>query len=146
MCMMLIFKKINSFVMFGIGGMWSVTIHLPMYFWQAAENLLISLGALAVEQVPRPLSRRGRRKPPDVVSRITPLGRAMACFPVSPRYAKMLSLGHQQGLLPYVVAAVAALSVQEVFVEFHKSSEDVSTMPFCLPDMIMNITGNKSLI
>lgn len=99
-----------------------------MYFWQAAENLLISLGALAVEQVPRPLSRRGRRKPPDVVSRITPLGRAMACFPVSPRYAKMLSLGHQQGLLPYVVAAVAALSVQEVFVEFHKSSEDVSTI------------------
>lgn len=50
----------------------------------------------------------------------------MACFPVSPRYAKMLSLGHQQGLLPYVVAVVAALSVQEVFVEFHKSSEDKS--------------------
>lgn len=98
-----------------------------IYLWQAAENLLISLGALAVEQVPRPLSRRGRRKPPDVVSRITPLGRAMACFPVSPRYAKMLSLGHQQGLLPYVVAVVAALSVQEVFIEFHKSSEDVST-------------------
>nr|XP_011412430.2 probable ATP-dependent RNA helicase DHX37 [Crassostrea gigas] len=93
---------------------------------KAAENLLISLGALAVEQVPRPLSRRGRRKPPDVVSRITPLGRAMACFPVSPRYAKMLSLGHQQGLLPYVVAVVAALSVQEVFIEFHKSSEDKS--------------------
>lgn len=98
-----------------------------IYHWQAAENLLISLGALAVEQVQRPLSRRGRRKPPDRVSRITPLGRAMACFPVSPRYAKMLSLGHQQGLLPYVVAVVAALSVQEVFVEFHKSSEDVST-------------------
>lgn len=108
-----------------------------------------------MEQVQRPFSRRGRRKPPDVVSRITPLGRAMACFPVSPRYAKMLSLGHQQGLLPYVVAVVAALSVQEVFVEFHKSSEDVSihctswckvnSTPLCLPDLIMDITGNKSL-
>lgn len=126
-----------------------------IYHWQAAENLLISLGALAVEQVQRQLSRRGRRKPPDVVSRITPLGRAMACFPVSPRYAKMLFLGHQQGLLPYVVAVVAALSVQEVFVEFHKSSEDVSihctswcevnSTHFCLPDLIMDITGNKSL-
>ena len=93
-------------------------------FYQAAESLLVSLGALAVENVPRPLSRRGKRKPQDSVSRITPLGRAMACFPVSPRYAKMLSLGHQQGLLPYVVAMVAALSVQEVFVEFHKSPTD----------------------
>ena len=40
----------------------------------------------------------------------------MACFPVSPRYGKMLSLGHQHDLLPYVVAIVAALSVQEVLV------------------------------
>jgi hypothetical protein len=36
----------------------------------------------------------------------------------------MLSLGHQQQLLPYVVAIVAALSVQEVFVEFHQASTD----------------------
>jgi hypothetical protein len=31
----------------------------------------------------------------------------------------MLSLGHQHQLLPYVVAMVAALSVQEVFTETH---------------------------
>lgn len=32
MYMMLIFKKINSFVLFGIGGTWSVTIHLSYTF------------------------------------------------------------------------------------------------------------------
>jgi len=41
----------------------------------------------------------------------------MSQFPIAPRYAKMLTLGHQHNLLPYVVTAVAALSVQEVFVE-----------------------------
>lgn len=48
---------------------------------------------------------------------ITELGRTMSQFPIAPRYAKMLTLGHQHGLLPYVVTVVAALSVQEVFVE-----------------------------
>jgi len=41
----------------------------------------------------------------------------MSQFPIAPRYAKMLTLGHQHDLLPYVVTLVAALSVQEVFVE-----------------------------
>ena len=55
---------------------------------------------------------------------ITPLGKAMACFPVSPRYAKMLALAHQHNLLPYVVAVVSALSVQELFVELYSSTCD----------------------
>lgn len=54
------------------------------------------------------------------ITKITPLGKVMACFPVSPRYAKMLALGHQHDLLSYVVAIVAGLSVQEVFVEIQK--------------------------
>ena len=64
-------------------------------------------------------------------SKITSLGRAMACFPVSPRYGKMLSMGHQHDLLPYVVAVVAALSVQELFVGAHSAkpdSEEVRTV------------------
>ena len=54
----------------------------------------------------------------------------MAAFPVAPRYGKMLSLGHQHDLLPYVVAIVAALSVQELFSEINSlptSEEEVST-------------------
>lgn len=37
----------------------------------------------------------------------------MAAFPVAPRFAKMLCLSQQHNLLPYTVAIVAALSVQE---------------------------------
>lgn len=43
------------------------------------------------------------------------MGRAMASFPVSPRYAKMLALGKQQDCLPYVIAVVAAMTVREIF-------------------------------
>lgn len=50
-------------------------------------------------------------------SYITPLGRAMAAFPLAPRYGKMLALSHQHNLLPYTVAIVAALTVQEVLIE-----------------------------
>ena len=56
--------------------------------------------------------------------RISPLGRAMASFPVSPRYGKMLSLGHQHSLLPYVITIVAALSVQELFEEIRAAPGD----------------------
>jgi len=41
----------------------------------------------------------------------------MVRFPIAPRYAKMLALGHQHNLLPYVVTMVAALSVPELFID-----------------------------
>ncbi|KAM9742943.1 putative ATP-dependent RNA helicase DHX37 [Menidia menidia] len=78
----------------------------------AAEELLISLGALSAP--PRTGSvkemQRARLSCP-----VTPLGRAMASFPVAPRYAKMLALGKQQDCLPYVIAMVAAMTVREIF-------------------------------
>lgn len=51
---------------------------------------------------------------------ITPLGRAMASFPVAPRYAKMLALGKQQDCLSYVIAVVAAMTVRELFEELDR--------------------------
>ena len=51
------------------------------------------------------------------LSRITSLGKAMAAFPLAPRYGKMLALSHQHNLLPYTVALVAALTVPEVLTE-----------------------------
>ncbi|XP_008191976.1 probable ATP-dependent RNA helicase kurz [Tribolium castaneum] len=50
-------------------------------------------------------------------SQVTPLGRAIAKFPVLPRFGKMLALSHQQDLLPYTICMVAALSVQEVLLD-----------------------------
>jgi ATP-dependent RNA helicase DHX37/DHR1 len=55
----------------------------------------------------------GVRTKEDAVPRITKLGKTISYFPVAPRYAKMLVLGKQGGCMPYVVAIVAALSVQD---------------------------------
>lgn len=78
----------------------------------AAEKLLISLGA--VQEPPQTGSvkemERARLSCP-----ITPLGKAMASFPVAPRYAKMLALGKQQDCLPYIITVVAAMTVREIF-------------------------------
>ncbi|KYQ50329.1 putative ATP-dependent RNA helicase kurz [Trachymyrmex zeteki] len=50
-------------------------------------------------------------------TKVTPLGRSIAAFPVSPRYGKMLALSHQHNLSKYTICMVAALSVQEVLIE-----------------------------
>ena len=55
---------------------------------------------------------------------ITALGRAMACFPVSARYSKMISLAQQHDLLPYVIAIVAALSVPELLIKVDRVAND----------------------
>ncbi|XP_075889419.1 putative ATP-dependent RNA helicase DHX37 isoform X2 [Nelusetta ayraudi] len=78
----------------------------------AAEELLISLGAL---QEPPRTGRVKQMARARLSCPITPLGKAMASFPVSPRYAKMLALGKQQDCLPYVIAVVAAMTVRELF-------------------------------
>lgn len=76
----------------------------------AAERLLVSLGAL------RPNPGSGdRNKKADPTYVITELGRTMAQFPVAPRYARMLAATDKKDLLPYVIIAVAALSVDELF-------------------------------
>ncbi|THH11168.1 hypothetical protein EW145_g835 [Phellinidium pouzarii] len=75
-----------------------------------AEELLIHLGALA------PASAIPRIPTGPVDGPITDLGRAMALFPLSPRFAKMLVSGQQHGCLPYVIAIVAALSVGDPFI------------------------------
>lgn len=74
---------------------------------QSAEKLLMNLGALEEKKTVKG----------NVNVVITPLGRAMAKFPVSPRYAKMLCLGHQEGCMEYVIAMVSALTVKEIFAD-----------------------------
>eukprot|EP01104_Vermistella_antarctica_P020896 TRINITY_DN914_c1_g1_i2.p1 TRINITY_DN914_c1_g1~~TRINITY_DN914_c1_g1_i2.p1 ORF type:complete len:612 (-),score=136.78 TRINITY_DN914_c1_g1_i2:2-1837(-) len=67
----------------------------------AALKSLVHLGALDAADKPH--------------HRITDLGRTMSHFPVAPRFAKMLILGRQGGCLPFVVAMVAALAVDNPF-------------------------------
>lgn len=72
---------------------------------KTAETRLGILGALAFPIVD------------GIVSEVTPLGQAIARFPLLPRFGKMLALSHQFNLLPYTICLVAALSVQEVLLE-----------------------------
>ncbi|XP_053480856.1 probable ATP-dependent RNA helicase DHX37 isoform X1 [Ictalurus furcatus] len=92
----------------------------------SAEQLLISLGAL--EEPPRQ-GRMVDMERARLSCPITPLGRAMAAFPVAPRYAKMLALGRQQGCMPYIITVVAAMTVREIFAELDRpaSSEEESS-------------------
>ncbi|KAM3611065.1 uncharacterized protein V6R79_012970 [Siganus canaliculatus] len=89
----------------------------------AAEQLLVSLGALKEPPCTGSVKEMQRAR---LSCPITPLGRAMASFPVAPRYAKMLALGKQQDCLPYVIAVVAAMTVREIFEDLDRpaGSED----------------------
>jgi hypothetical protein len=79
-----------------------------------AEQLLSHLGALEAPTNTRMIN--GAQQVGSAGGRITDLGKAMAAYPVSPRFAKMLSIGSQHGCLPYVIAIVACLSVGDPFI------------------------------
>lgn len=64
-----------------------------------AEKLLQYLGALTSE------------------GQATELGHRMSLYPLSPRYSKMIQIGHQHGCMPYVIALVSALAVGELFIQ-----------------------------
>lgn len=67
---------------------------------EVAEQLLVQLNALDSQ---------------SKTKTITELGRRMSAFPINPRYSKMLVIAQENPeLLPYVIALVAALSVNEV--------------------------------
>ncbi len=63
-----------------------------------AEKLLTYLGAVSSE------------------GKITSVGRELSHYPLSPRFSKMLTIGHQHGCMPYTVALVAALASPELFI------------------------------
>lgn len=46
---------------------------------------------------------------------ITPVGKTMSIFPLSPRFARILLVGHLHDCLPYTIALVSGLTVAEVF-------------------------------
>ncbi|GKT84771.1 LOW QUALITY PROTEIN: DEAH-box RNA helicase [Colletotrichum tofieldiae] len=68
-----------------------------------AEKLLTYLSAIAPE------------------GQITKIGSTMSIFPLSPRFARILLVGHQHDCLPYTIMMVAALSAAEIFVPEHQA-------------------------
>ncbi|KAI8446144.1 P-loop containing nucleoside triphosphate hydrolase protein [Phakopsora pachyrhizi] len=95
---------------------------------QKAELSLSHLGALSFPKG-HYWSVSGDR---EIGARITELGRAMARYPLSPRFAKMLVSGFQHGCLPYVIAMVSILSVGDPFI--HETAIDEENVNGCLPE------------
>ena len=62
-----------------------------------AEKLLTHIGALSAH------------------GKVTPVGRELSVYPLSPRFSKMLVIGHQHDCMPYTIAMVSALAVPELF-------------------------------
>ena len=81
---------------------------------RAGETRLQQLGCLARPPPGLPASQAERARWSCAV---TPLGRAVACFPLAPRYGKMLALARQHDLLPLALSLVAALTVPELLVD-----------------------------
>ena len=63
-----------------------------------AENLLSYLGAVSPE------------------GKITNIGHQLSHYPLSPRFSKLLTIGHQHKCTPYTVALVAALATPNLFI------------------------------
>lgn len=74
---------------------------------KVALNCLINIGAIDKES-----------------SLITKLGKEIERYPVHPRLAKMLALGNQNNCIDYVIIIVAALTVQQIFLNRPDSETD----------------------
>ena len=85
----------------------------------ASEKRLISMGAL--KEVTNKLDKYRKNKK-QLKTEITGLGKAMSHFPINPRYAKMLALSRQHQLMPYTIAIVSALTIQEIFISSDKNA------------------------
>jgi len=63
-----------------------------------AEKLLAYLGAISS------------------TGKITAIGRELSIYPLSPRFSKMLLIGHQHNCMAHTIALVAALAVPDIFI------------------------------
>lgn len=91
-----------------------------------AETLLTHLNALGFSSSGSDSNMSSQHM--TIGGHITELGKAMALFPVSPRFSKMLVAARSGGVLPYVIAVVATLSVGNPFLhENFLDSKDMET-------------------
>ncbi|KAH6654968.1 P-loop containing nucleoside triphosphate hydrolase protein [Truncatella angustata] len=94
------------------------------------EGIVLQLKAMRLQHVvnfpfPTPPERSSLAKAERLLtylSAITPEGQAtdigstMAKFPLPPRFARILLIGHLHDCMPYTIALVAGLSTQEIFI------------------------------
>jgi ATP-dependent RNA helicase DHX37/DHR1 len=94
------------------------------------EGLVLQLKAMNLQHVvnfpfPTPPDRQSLANSEKLLSylsaisssgQITPVGITMSIFPLSPRFARILLIGHLHDCIPYTIALVAGLSAADVFI------------------------------
>ncbi|OKL62756.1 hypothetical protein UA08_01426 [Talaromyces atroroseus] len=95
------------------------------------EGVVLQMKSMGLHNVinfpfPTPPSRQGLAKAEKLLrylgalkadGQVTEIGKKLSLYPLSPRYGKMLQIGHQHGCMPYVIALVSALAVGDLFVQ-----------------------------
>ncbi|KAI5461416.1 P-loop containing nucleoside triphosphate hydrolase protein [Mariannaea sp. PMI_226] len=93
------------------------------------EGIVLQLKAMNLQHVvnfpfPTPPDRRALAKAEKLLTylsaispsgQVSQIGQTMSVFPLSPRFARILLVGHLHDCLPYTIALVAGLSAAEVF-------------------------------
>ncbi|WXC66372.1 hypothetical protein SNK03_012151 [Fusarium graminearum] len=93
------------------------------------EGIVLQLKAMNLQHVvnfpfPTPPDRRALAKAEKLLAylsavdsngKVTRIGQTMSVFPLSPRFARILLVGHLEGCIQYAIALVAGLSVAEIF-------------------------------
>jgi ATP-dependent RNA helicase DHX37/DHR1 len=99
------------------------------------EGVVLQLKAMNLQHVvnfpfPTPPDRQALAKAEKLLSylqavsssgQVTQIGQTMSIFPLSPRFARILLVGHLHDCLPYTIALVAGLSAPEVFISEHQA-------------------------
>ncbi|KXH47690.1 helicase associated domain-containing protein [Colletotrichum simmondsii] len=107
----------------------------PEILRMPVDGVVLQLKAMNLSNVvnfpfPTPPNRMGLRQAEKLLTylsaiapegQITKIGSTMSIFPLSPRFARILLVGHQHDCLPYTIMMVAALSAAEVFVPEHQA-------------------------
>ncbi|KAI2608863.1 P-loop containing nucleoside triphosphate hydrolase protein [Hypoxylon fragiforme] len=105
------------------------------------EGVVLQLKAMRLQHVvnfpfPTPPERQSLAKAEKLLQYLsaittsgqaTQIGSTMAKFPLPPRFARILLVGHLHECLPYTVALVAGLSVAEVFIPESQAIPALST-------------------
>ncbi|KAI5865568.1 P-loop containing nucleoside triphosphate hydrolase protein [Durotheca rogersii] len=103
---------------------------VPELLRMPIEGVVLQLKAMRLQHVvnfpfPTPPERQSLAKAEKLLQYLsaitesgqaTQIGSTMAKFPLPPRFARILLVGHLHDCLPYTIALVAGLSVAEVFI------------------------------
>ncbi|KAK4958624.1 putative ATP-dependent RNA helicase DHR1 [Elasticomyces elasticus] len=130
----------------------------PEILRMPVEGVVLQLKSIRVDHVvnfpfPTPPDRRALAKAEklltylnalDASGKVTETGKALAAYPLSPRFGRVLLLGYQFGVTEYAIMLVAALAVPELFIsESALDLREPSPQP-AEDDRIRSETDNRS--